>query len=136
MAGHRLAQRRYLIGAAICSAVYVAAVFGVKLLIHGAEPHGPLLIALAVLPALPIMAFVLVFARYLRDEDEYQRARVVQALLVTIGIGLSISSAWDFLQAYGGVAGPEPFIYTTGFIALFGLVQGFFKVTEKLGGGA
>jgi hypothetical protein len=127
-------RRDYIVSALICAAAYVGLVFGAKLAIRHFDPHGPLLMAMAVTPALPIIAYFFVFARYLARIDEYQRALIVRAMLVAVAAMISISAVWDFLQAYGGVAPPEPFIFTTGFIAIFGLAQGLTKLLEKFGG--
>lgn len=133
MTNQKSVRRDYLVGALVCASLYVALVFGAKLAIRAIEPHGALLIAMAVTPAIPIIAYFFVFARYLARVDEYQRDRTVRALLIAIAATISISAVWDFLQAYGSVAPPEPFILTTGFIALFGVAQGVSKVFDKIG---
>ena len=126
-------QRSYMTGTMICAALYVALVLGAKLAIRHFELHGLALEALAVLPTAPIVAFFFVFARYLRDVDEYRRHRTVNALLVSLAIGLSIACGWDFLQAYGHMTGPEPFIVSTGFMLLFGVVQGVMQAIDHWG---
>ncbi len=127
-------RRNYLVGAGVCAGAYVALTIGAKIAIREFAPQGPLLIAMAVAPALAIIAYFFVFARYLARIDEYQRARTVRALLIAIAATISISAVWDFLQAYAGLAGPEPFIVTCGFIVLFGLAQGLAKIFERVGG--
>jgi hypothetical protein len=125
-------ERRYLIGALLCAGAYVGLVIGDKLAIRALDPHGAALTALAVAPAAPIIAYFMVFARYLAGVDEYRRHRMAQALLIAAAVTLSVSSVWDFLQAYGGQPGPEPFIFTTGFILVFGLAQGALQLIDKL----
>jgi len=136
MSNQTSVRREYTIGALACASIYVALTLGAKVAIREIEPHGALLIAMAIAPALAIIAFFFVFARYLARVDEYQRSRIVRALLIAIAGTLSASAIWDFLQAYGNVAPPEPFIFTCGFILLFGMAQGFLKVFERLRGAA
>src|SRR5574338_798410 len=133
MSTQKSVRRAYLVQASICAGAYVALVLGAKLAIRYFDPHGPLLWAMAVTPALPIIAYFFVFGRYLSRIDEYQRELVVRSLLIAVAAIISISAVWDFLQAYGGVAPPEPFIFTTGFIALFGISQGLTKFLETFG---
>jgi hypothetical protein len=133
MSTQKSVRRDYLVQGGICAGAYVALVLGAKLAIRHFDPHGPLLLVMAVAPALPIIAYFFVFGRYLARVDEYQRARIVRSLLIAIAATLSISASWDFLQAYGGFAPPEPFLLTIAFILLFGVAQGLSKVFEDLG---
>lgn len=133
MTTQKSVRRDYVIQGATCAIVYVALVFGAKLAIRHFDPQGPLLMAMAVTPALPIIAYFFVFGRYLTRIDEYQRELVVRSLLIAVAATISISAVWDFLQAYAGFPPPEPFIFTTGFIGLFGVAQGLTKLFEKFG---
>lgn len=133
MSTQKNVRRDYLVSGAICAIAYVALVLGAKIAIRHFEPHGPLLLAMAVTPAIPIIAYFFIFGRYLARVDEYQRDRIIRALLVAVGATISISAVWDFLQAYGGVAPPEPFVFTLMFIVLFGVAQGLSKLFERFG---
>lgn len=63
---------------------------------------GPLLWALALLPAIPIIGIVWAMARLLIEEtDEYQRLRMVRASLVATGLVLVSSTLWGFLEMFG-----------------------------------
>ncbi|MES1158499.1 MAG: hypothetical protein ABUL42_01255 [Terricaulis silvestris] len=119
----RAIERDYIVGTLICGAIYLALTVGAKLTIRGIDPHGLLLIALALAPTVAFVGFFTVFARYLKRIDEYRRHRMVQSLLICLAIGLSVMSGLDFLQAYGGIKPPEPFILTSGFMLLFGVVN-------------
>ncbi len=132
-ATQKTVRRDYIVSALICATAYVGLVFGAKVAIGHFDPQGPLLMAMAVTPAIPIIAYFFAFGRYLARIDEYQRDLIIRALLIAVAATISISAVWDFLQAYGGVAPPEPFIFTTGFIALFGISQGLTKLLEKFG---
>jgi len=128
------AHRQYRNGALFCAAVYVALAYGAKLTIRHFGVHGLALDLLAVAPALPIVGFFYVFARYLSRVDEYKRHRTIQALLISLAVGLSIACGWDFLQAYGSAPGPEPFIITSGFMLLFGVIHGGMQIIDKIDG--
>lgn len=128
------AQREYMTGALICAGVYLAMVFGAKLAIRHFGVHGLALDLVAVAPTAPIVGFFYVFARYLARIDEYRRHRTIQALLIALAIGLSIGCGWDFLQAYGSMPGPEPFIITSGFMLLFGVIHAAMQIIDKFDG--
>jgi hypothetical protein len=116
-------RRAYLGRAAICGVAYAVLTYGMKLAIREFSPHGLLLTAMAVAPALAIIAYFILFARYLMEVDEYQRHRMVQALLIATGVMLSVSSVMDFLQAYAQRPPLEPFIFTLSFMLVFVVAQ-------------
>jgi hypothetical protein len=58
--------------------------------------------ALAVLPALPIIAIFALVGRYLLEEqDEYLRMRMVRQILWTTGLTLAATTLWGFLEDAG-----------------------------------
>ena len=128
-------ERDYIVGTLICGGIYLALTFGAKLTIRGIDPHGLLLVGLALAPTVAFVGFFAVFARYLKRIDEYRRHLMVQALLISLAIGLSVMSGLDFLQAYGGIKPPEPFILTSGFMLLFGVVNCALRVFDARRGG-
>lgn len=81
---------------------YLVALFIALGVTRRMEIHGPLLWALALLPAVPVTGMILTIARLLVEEtDEYQRMRMVRASLVATGILLVLASAWGFLEMFG-----------------------------------
>jgi hypothetical protein len=58
--------------------------------------------ALAVLPALPIIAIFVLVGRYLIEEqDEYLRMRMVRQILWATGLTLAATTLWGFLEDAG-----------------------------------
>lgn len=82
-------------------ALYVALVFVSPGLIYALHPQGPLLWAIAILPALPLMAVFWIIGMLLVElRDEYVRMLEVRKALVATGFALSAASAWGFLEVY------------------------------------
>lgn len=82
--------------------VYVAAVIAAVNLQRALHPTGILALAIAVLPALPIIGFVWAMGRLLVEEDdEYQRLLHVRQALVATGFLLVVSTVWGFLENSG-----------------------------------
>lgn len=131
MSAQTALRRTYLIRAAICAAAYAALTYGMKLAIREMSPHGVLLTAMAVAPALAIIAYFILFARYLMSVDEYQRHLMVRALLIATGVMLSASSVMDFLQAYAQQPPLEPFVFTISFMLVFAAAQFLLVLLEK-----
>jgi len=124
-------RRTYLFRAMICGIAYAALTFGMKVAIRDMHPQGVLLIAMAVAPALAIIAYFILFARYMMQVDEYQRHRMAQALLIAAGVMLSVSSIMDFLQAYAAQPPLEPFIFTISFMFVFTLAQAVLHIMDR-----
>ncbi|HLI67345.1 MAG TPA: hypothetical protein VKU90_13370 [Caulobacteraceae bacterium] len=66
------------------------------------RPVGALAYALAVLPALPLLAAIAAIGLYLSEEtDEFQRAVQVEAALWATGGALAVATVFGFLQTFG-----------------------------------
>lgn len=95
------AFRRYLVRFFPTMAVYVALVFVSPWLIETTHAAGPLLWAIAVLPALPLMAVFWIIGQLLIElRDEYLRMLQIRQALVATGFAMSLASAWGFLEVY------------------------------------
>ncbi len=95
------AQRRYLIRFAVCMTIYIVLLLVSVLALKHFQPTGVPAYALAVLPALPIIASLIVMGIYLAEEkDEFMRNLQVQALLGGTGVTLSVVSVWGFLEKF------------------------------------
>jgi xanthosine utilization system XapX-like protein len=93
------AAKRYLVRFFPAMAAYVAVLLASTWLIKHQAPQGPLLWALAIAPAVPIIAVIAIMGLYLREEtDEFVRALLVQAMLWGIGVTLAGCTAWGFLE--------------------------------------
>ena len=71
--------------------------------------------------------------RYIAAADEFMRASVVRALLITSAAVFSAVRAWDFLRSTP--ARLEPFVVGPGFFAAFGLARGLIVIGERRSGG-
>ena len=102
MRSNTAAGRRYLRRFWPTMSAYVVALFGATWAIRHLDPHGPLLVVLGILPALPVIAAIGVMGLYVVEEkDEYLRQRVVSGMLVGIGFSLSVMTAWGFMEEAG-----------------------------------
>lgn len=106
-AAQRYTQRTWGI-----SVVYIALVTVNTVMTHAFSPPRALAVAVAVASALPVVALIVTLARYLREEtDEYIRNRSIHALLLALGVMLSLSSVLGMLQI-GQVIGRVPIFLT------------------------
>jgi hypothetical protein len=98
--------RRYWAGYGLAMGVYVPAVLAAGWLVQHARPTGLSLYALAVVPAVPVLAVIGLLARYLIEErDEFRRMQMVLTLLGGIAFVLAITTVWGFLQLLAGAPG-------------------------------
>ncbi|MEG3182305.1 hypothetical protein [Sphingomonas sp. LT1P40] len=89
------------IGATIAYGVLLTAATWV---VKNLSPAPLAVIGLSILPAIAIAASLIVTGLYLIEEtDEYVRRRQVVAMLVSIGILLTLSTALGFLQQRGAL---------------------------------
>lgn len=96
------AGRRYLKRFFPTMFAYVVALFSATWALRVYQPEGAALVVLAILPALPIIAIIIVIGLYLVEEtDEYLRHRIVSAMLVGLALMLSVMTAWGFMEEAG-----------------------------------
>lgn len=83
---------------------YVVALFGANSIDNHYHLQGGVLIALSVVPALPIIAVVAIIGRYLVEErDEYLRQRLVTCMLFGTGVLLAVGTVYNFLSGSGAI---------------------------------
>ena len=98
------AVKRYTRRMGWAFAAYVAALFGANAIDHAYHPGGATLIALSVVPALPIIAIIAIIGRYLVEErDEYLRHRIVTCMLFGTGVLLAVGTVYNFLSGSGAI---------------------------------
>jgi hypothetical protein len=103
-------------------AVLTASIWGMNAL----HPHGLLLWAVAVAPALPIMAVIAIMGLYVVEEtDELPRTVMVQSMLWGIGLTLAAATVWGFLENAKLVPHLSSFLMFPIFCAAMGLSQPF-----------
>ncbi|MGN6278708.1 MAG: hypothetical protein ACTHM8_08285 [Sphingomonas sp.] len=97
------AGRRYTYRFLPTMVLYVVLLFTAQHLIATWRPTGVLLALLAILPALPLAAVVLIMGLYIAEEqDEYLRYRMIRGMLGATGFMLVVTTVWGFLEE-GGV---------------------------------
>ena len=117
------AKRRYNHRALGLSLAYAGALIGVSFVFRDDPPTGPLAWALALLPALPLVAIFLAMGRYLVEEgDEYLRSLMVRKTLIATGFMLIVTTCWGFLQSFDQV--PRVDFYWAAIICFFVLGVG------------
>ena len=120
------AVRRYMKRFIPGMLLYVVVLIGSIAAIKRLHPEGPLLWALAVAPALPILLVIAIMGRYLVEEtDEFLRAMAVQAMLWGIGITLALATVWGFLENADLVPHLSSFLIFPIFCGAMGLSQPF-----------
>ena len=96
------------------------------------HPEGAFKYVVAILPALPILGVIWAVGRYFVEEpDEYLRMRLARVSLWATGITLAICTAWGFLQTYAGLRQAPLYDVFILYFVVFGLLQGFEKLTER-----
>jgi hypothetical protein len=95
------AQRAYTRRAVPLMIAYVAALF-VAIWLHDAmAPTGPIAVALAILPALPLIGMIWAMGRLLVEEqDEYLRSLHVRQFMIATGFMLVVTCVWGFLETF------------------------------------
>jgi hypothetical protein len=115
-------MQRFVPSMLLYVAVLVGSIYGLNQL----KPHGVLLWALAVAPALPILLVIAVMGLYVVEEtDELSRTIAVQSMLWGIGISLSVATVWGFLENAGLAPHLSSFLMFPLFCAAMGLSQPF-----------
>ena len=129
------ATKRYLRRFFPTMAAYVIALFFATWAIKHWQPEGPLLVFLSVLPALPIIGVIAVIGLYLVEEtDEYLRGRAVSAMVIGMGIMLSVASAWGFMEEGGVVPHVPAYWAFIVWCAAWGLAQCGMGLRERMQG--
>jgi len=98
--GGRAYQRRVI----VLALSYVVLLFAANWLYEQYALSGPLAVAVALLPALPLIGIIVALGRLITDEkDEYQRMLHVRQMLIATGLMLAVCTVWGFLEEFGVV---------------------------------
>jgi len=96
-----VAQRAYQRRAIPLMIAYVAALALAIILHERLAPTGPIAVALAILPALPLIGVVWALGRLLVEEqDEYLRSLHVRQFMIATGFMLVVTCIWGFLETF------------------------------------
>jgi hypothetical protein len=95
------AQRAYQRRAVPLMGTYVVALVVAIVLHDRFAPTGPLAVALAILPALPLIGVIWAMGRLLVEEqDEYLRSLHVRQFMIATGFMLAVTCIWGFLETF------------------------------------
>lgn len=131
------AARRYTRRFVPTMIAYVLAVLGTSSAVARFHPGGAPLVALSLLPALPILGMLLVIGLYVREEtDEYLRQRIVTAMLVGIAVVLAAATVLGFLQIYHAIGQIDLFWAFPLWCGTWGLAQCAMAWRDRVGDGA
>lgn len=133
------AGRRYIRRFVPTMTAYVVVLFACVWAIREWKPEGLELFVLSLLPALPVIAVIVVMGLYLVEEtDEFLRQRIGTCMLVGTGVLLSVATVYGFL-ANGGAIAFDPELTLWAFplwCASWGLAQCVLSWRDRaLGGG-
>ena len=124
-----LATRRYKKRFFIAMGCYVALLFSTVFLLKHHQIDHLLVIALAILPSLPIVATIVIVGLYLKEErDEFQRSVLERAMLWATGCVLAVSSVWGFLEMFAELPHLPSFYIFPGFWFLVGVCTPLVKM--------
>lgn len=126
------AIRRYILRFFTAMTLYVIFLVGAVWAFPRYHPTGLLAYLLAILPALPIMAVIGVVALYVTEEqDEFQRALLVRALLWGIGLTLAATTAWGFLEVFSLAPHLDLYLVFPLFCVLAAAANGIVRLNYK-----
>src|SRR5258708_28733076 len=95
------ARRRYVYRLAPTMAIYLVFLFIAQWSFHHLHPTGFIVYVLAVLPALPLIASLVIVGLYIAEEsDEFERSILVQSMLLGFGVTLAVTTLWGFLEQF------------------------------------
>ncbi len=131
------AQRRYLRRFLPAMTVYSVVVIAAGNAIGRHQVQGLALVALSILPALPLLVAIAAVGLYLTEEtDEYIRTRAMIGSLGGTGLVLAVGTVWGFLEQ--GRVVPHVaawFVFPLWAIGL-GITQGVLALRDRLAGEA
>lgn len=95
------ASRRYTLRLAVLMSLYVALLSAASWLFRNQPPKGVLAYALAILPAVPVIAVFWAVMRFIVEEtDEFMRLLLVRQCLFASGFSIAVMTVWEFLQTF------------------------------------
>lgn len=126
------ATRRYFRRFIPAMTLYVLFLFAVVWVFARYHPGGATAIALAALPAMPLVGVLVIVGLYLADEqDEFQRDLLVQSLVWSIGATLAMTTVWGFLEMFLNVRHLQPFLLFPLFWMFVGISSALLKLRYR-----
>ncbi|MEM7689780.1 MAG: hypothetical protein AAF291_12230 [Pseudomonadota bacterium] len=116
----------------IASLGYVAGMLIAAAIYNRGMPPGPLGYAVSLLPTLPVLAMIVIMARYLMEEtDEYLRHRASLSSLIGLGVVLVLGTVWGFLETFGLAPHIWAWWVMPAWAIGLGIGQGVLSLSEK-----
>ncbi|HET7103106.1 MAG TPA: hypothetical protein VFI20_03380 [Terracidiphilus sp.] len=126
------AERRYLYRFLVAMACYTIFLIAAKEAFPRLHPSGAPAYALAILPAVPIIAVIAVVGLYIGElKDEFQRSMLVQAMIWGIGVTLAATTAWGFLELFSLAPHVPLYMVFPVFCVFAGIAQGVLKLRYR-----
>jgi hypothetical protein len=127
------ASKRYQRRVMGTMSLYVVVLLAASWIVKHEHLHGWVLYAIAVVPALPILAMLGSMGVYLQEEkDEYVRLMTMRSLVAGTGVLLMVIVVSDFLRAISGAPPLAPFASWVTFFLAFGVAQGVQKMRNRV----
>lgn len=125
---HSPAGRRYLKRFIPAMIAYVVLIFGASFAFRDPGLTGPLAWAIAVAPAVPIVAVIVIMGLYVKEEtDEFQRRVLIESMLWGFGVTLTVTTVSGFLEMYVHTPGLQSFWAFPIFCLAMGVSQLFVR---------
>lgn len=96
------AHRRHRLQVIVAMSIYAALLLGCVTLIKHQHPVGPMLVALALLPTLPVIWVMGSLYVYLTQADELQRRVHLTSLSMAAGVTAFLTLTYGFLEDFAG----------------------------------
>jgi uncharacterized YccA/Bax inhibitor family protein len=99
------AIRRYNLRILLAMIFYIAFLVAAVWTFSHHHPTGLPAYGLAILPAIPVVGIVVIVGFYLTEEkDEFLRNLHVQSMIWSLGVTLTVTTVWGFLELFVPVA--------------------------------
>jgi hypothetical protein len=93
------ARRRFQLRFLVLMAAYFVLLFAVDFLLKSYSLPAPLKVLAALAPAVPMVGVIVALGVYLTEEtDEFRRMQLTQAMLWGLGLTLTVTTTWGFLE--------------------------------------
>jgi hypothetical protein len=113
--------------------LYITAVSRITAVVREHRITGVKLFLLASVPAIDIVAMLVVIGLYLKEEaDEFKRHQMVVSILWAIGVTLALNAFVDFLRSYGAIQAPPPFTEFIVFWIVMGVAQAVQSIRNRV----
>jgi hypothetical protein len=118
------AFKRYQLRVIGASLAYAFALCGAVWLFKHHPPEGVLRYGVAVAPAVPLVAIIVAMGLFLKEEDdEFQRALMVEQMLWSTGAMLTFVTIWGFLESFDVAPHVEAYWGAVLWFAMFGVAR-------------